>query len=579
MRKRHLSVYIKSYRWQSIFIKYFVIFLLTIAIPFTALTINIFSSFIRTYHKDIQSSLNASISSYANSLESTLNNIDTNINLLSSNDHVLTYIVSADKGTSNLYIYNLGQNVSELFRHSLLSNEYIHSIQLYNKANNSITSFGENNEIAYNVFDEYRKANTPNCTLGHTIVNSSNSQIKMITIYREIYLSSKPIAVLAVNINAEKMVKNLIKQAPNSIDNLLLFSESGYPLYKLREDNNSMVSKEDFDRISESPILLKNNSQNNCLAIALHDMPYVLSVSYSNTNPLAHIWIIELISIFIMLVISFILAYKLSTYFYNSLAGILTIIENSPNTNHEHQTKDEINFLSSSILNLIQKNEHIEQELEEKTLSFKRSQMQALQMQINPHFIFNTLQFASTMSISILKKDTPVSRILSMLAELIHAVYQIDSYLIPLRQELQYAKTYLEIQSMRYDNSFSVEWEIDEDTLDFCVIKFTLQPILENAIMHGLLPINCTGKIKISARQKNDLLIIKISDTGVGMSFEKLSALRNSLKLEELVSGTGIGLRNTQQRIQNVFGVDYGLTVDADENGTTVTIQFPVVDQ
>ncbi len=574
----HIYPYLKSYRWQSIFIKYFVTFLLVITIPFTTLTVGVFSFLSKNYVNNIHNSMNSSASSYMHSIENIFRNIDTNITLLTSNDYLLSYLVSSKDGTTDLYTFNVGQRVSELIRHSLLSNEYIYSVQIYNKATDYIASFDNTKTKNLNyIFDEYKKTNQPNCTLKLSIVDGTNTTIETITLYREIYLSSTSIGVMAVNINPSKMIKSVTGQSFDLLDNFVLFTDYGEILYSFSDNLPVEINEENIKTIKNSSTVISSQENSYAITIASNDLPYILSVCYSDNNSYAYFWILELLSILIILIISFILAYKLSLYFYNSLAGIMTILENSPNTKYKHETKDEINYLSGSILDIIQKNEQIEQELAEKTLSFKNSQMQALQMQINPHFIFNTLQFASTMSISILKKDTPVSQILSKLAELIHAVYQIDDYIIPLSQELQYAKNYLEIQSMRYDNSFTAEWDIDKCTLDSHVIKFTLQPILENAVTHGLMPINCEGIIRISAKKEDDTLVIKIANNGVGMSSEKLVELQNSLKLDELAigKGKGIGLRNTQQRIQNVFGPDYGLFIDADDFGTTVTVKLP----
>ncbi len=577
--KIHAYPYIKSYRWRSIFIRYLITFMLSIALPFSLLTVIIFSSVSSTYHKDLRFSLESSVNSYTYSIESILNNINTNANLISINDYILTYLVTDNSTDSNLYFYNLGQRVSELFDQFLLTNPHIHSIQLYNKTNDKISSFGEKNYIDYTyIFNEYSKVNMADCTLSHNLKNG-NTYIKTITIYREISLSSKSVGVLAVNLDAEKLFKSLSKNSTESpLDNFVLLSTNGDFLYSLSEIKAIDISDFDIDSITEHTSLLESNKNNFHFATRIKNLPYILIVSFANNiSVFSHLWLLELISIIILLLISFILAYNLSIYFYNSLSGILSIVEKTSHSSTAQEEKDEISFLNKTIMDIIQKNEEYELELAKKTLSFQQSQMYALQMQINPHFIFNTLQLASTMSIAMLKKDTPVSKILSMLAELVHAVYQVNEYLIPLSQELHYSKTYMQIQSMRYNDSFNVEWDISEDTLDCHIIKFSMQPILENAITHGLMPLGCNGTIRVSAFKENNALIIKVNDDGVGISYSKLTIIRNALKLESLPDGKNIGLRNTQQRIQNVFGIDYGISIDSGGFGTTITINLPCI--
>ena len=176
------------------------------------------------------------------------------------------------------------------------------------------------------------------------------------------------------------------------------------------------------------------------------------------------------------------------------------------------------------------------------------------------------------------KKETNITTAITLLSDLIRAAIDTSEYLIPFSTELTYLSKYIEIQNIRYKNKFNIHWDIPEDTMALKVFKFSLQPIVENSIVHGIIPSDKTGDIYVSAKIQNNNLQITVKDNGVGMSYARLCEVRNKINSNILEKNSSIGISNTNQRIKIIFGDNFGCYINSDENGTTVDIIMPIIE-
>ncbi len=207
---------------------------------------------------------------------------------------------------------------------------------------------------------------------------------------------------------------------------------------------------------------------------------------------------------------------------------------------------------------------------EEKEL--RKTELRALQAQINPHFLYNTLDSIQWMCER--GKNESAVRMVSALAKLFRISISRGHELIPLRDELRHAESYLTIQKYRYGDRFDYRFEVDENLGDFLCVKITLQPLIENAIYHGIEPLVDEGEIVISAKSDGDCILLSVSDNGVGMTAEQITQVLGKARSD---SG-GIGVRNVNDRIRIYFGEEYGLKVDSEPDvGTTITVKIPKV--
>ncbi len=215
-------------------------------------------------------------------------------------------------------------------------------------------------------------------------------------------------------------------------------------------------------------------------------------------------------------------------------------------------------------------------ELKEKELEKRKNeaQLRALQYQINPHFLYNT--FASMKFLVKLDQKDEAIRMITALSRLFHRAVHAEQ-VIPVQDEVEYAKAYVVIEQMRYRDKLQVEWDIDDGLRGFLTLKFILQPIVENAILHGIRAHDRAGLIIISGDLCDDSRIrFTVSDNGVGMEPGVLENLRAAIG--GVREGRGVGLANVQERIHLNFGGDYGISITSDPGkGTRVLLEVPAI--
>lgn len=233
-----------------------------------------------------------------------------------------------------------------------------------------------------------------------------------------------------------------------------------------------------------------------------------------------------------------------------------------------------INSMAGDIIELVQKVEEetlLRRQAEYSQLEFQYS---ALQAQINPHFLFNALESIS--GLAKLHDDMQTSYATQCLARLLRQNLERTGSLCPLIDEIKYIKLYLEMYKIMYPQHLRFEIDHDSDLDDIAVPVFLLQPIVENAIVHGISPKSGCGCIRITTKLKGDQLIVLVIDDGCGISQERLSTIFDHER-NEPGNKPRIGLFNVQQRIQFLYGEDYGIELQSEEGrGTVCKICLPV---
>ena len=209
----------------------------------------------------------------------------------------------------------------------------------------------------------------------------------------------------------------------------------------------------------------------------------------------------------------------------------------------------------------------------------RKTELNALQAQINPHFLYNTLDIIVWM----VENEQPreAVKLVTALARFFRISLSGGRNIIPVRDELEHVKNYLMIQEMRYKNKFHYEIQAQPETLELSTIKLMLQPIVENAIYHGMEYMEDSGTILVTAEMKDGDLQIVVSDNGLGMTPEQAAKLLTGDPMRpdtRRKPGSGVGLKNVQSRIHLYFGEQYGLTIDSEpDEGTRVIIRLPVI--
>ena len=205
----------------------------------------------------------------------------------------------------------------------------------------------------------------------------------------------------------------------------------------------------------------------------------------------------------------------------------------------------------------------------------RKSEFDALQSQINPHFLYNALE-SITWMVEGERNDEAVFMI-SQLAKLFRISLSRGRTVISIKDELQHAQSYMNIQMIRYKNTFSVVFDVDPEVYSYCIVKLVMQPLLENAINYGVEGMDDSGEIRVTGREENGAVILSVSDNGFGMSEEQVRlVLTDSTRIRK--HGSGVGLVNVNNRIKILFGKEYGLKVESEpDEGTTVSIRIPAI--
>lgn len=205
----------------------------------------------------------------------------------------------------------------------------------------------------------------------------------------------------------------------------------------------------------------------------------------------------------------------------------------------------------------------------------RKSELDALQSQINPHFLYNTLESIVWMVEG--ERNNEAVFMLSQLAKLFRISLSKGSTVITVKDELQHAQSYMNIQKIRYKNTFSISFHVDPAIYGYCTVKLILQPILENAINYGVSGMDDCGEITVTGRLEGSNLILAVTDNGMGMTREEAElVLTDSERVHK--HGSGVGLVNVNNRIQILFGKEYGLVIESEpDEGTTVFIRLPAV--
>ena len=232
----------------------------------------------------------------------------------------------------------------------------------------------------------------------------------------------------------------------------------------------------------------------------------------------------------------------------------------------------EVQELSDSFGHMVGRIQRLMNTVREEEIVLRKTELKALQAQINPHFLYNTLDSIAWMCER--GKNADAVEMVHALARLFRISISRGHELIPIEKELQHAEAYLLIQKFRYKNQFTYHFTVDPACTKYLCNKITLQPIIENAITHGLDLLVEPGHIEIEVCMDGADILFKVSDDGIGMPPEQVAEL---LK-KEPSDRTGIGIKNVNDRLQIYFGPQYGLSIQSvPDEGTTVTIRMPQV--
>ena len=279
----------------------------------------------------------------------------------------------------------------------------------------------------------------------------------------------------------------------------------------------------------------------------------------------------------ILLAAALLTSWLLSRMLGRPLRGLASAME-SFETDADHFTyrpvsgAREVRELSASFGHMVLRIQQLMTTVREEEINLRKTELKALQAQINPHFLYNTLDSIAWMCEQ--GRNADAVKMVHALARLFRISISRGHELIPIAKEIEHAESYLQIQKYRYKNQFTYSFDVEAECLDYYCNKITLQPIIENAINHGLDLLVEEGSIEVRVCQDGEDILFFVRDNGVGMTPEQIESIMQHGPKDR----TGIGIKNVNDRLKIYFGKQYGLHITSEPDvGTCVEIRMPKI--
>lgn len=577
-------VYIKRFRANSLFWRTFALIFLLLFVPFTALSIIFYTNVKSTTDEEVRVESNSMTASAKNVLDTVINECDLMSSYIANDSDVQLFMFENFSAGDTFDISRFTKSVPLIYK-------YVDSVYIYSEKNSSVFD-GEHKTAIKDLADnkwlsDYSEVGARAGTIIPRLKNSDYPPL--ITIIKPIYIEDEKRGAVIFNINSFALYKSVISGK----------YKEGQEIFLINSENKIILSDNDelfgadrgtVDYLSDGIPEGENAMRkvNNTESVVSFAKSGVFKFTYAGVLPMTlyqtkiNLLKRQIIIVMILLIfLSFILSYIIAKKSYDPLSEIISFLnEKNPDAAETPADENEIKYIISSIAHHIEDKNRMQETLESRLKALKTSQYAMLQAQINPHFLYNTLETINWMAYDLTNENNPVSEAVINLAKLFRNNLSSSSYLIAIADEIKYTKDYLSILNLRYKDFFDVIWNIDENILSYATIKICLQPLIENAVYHGLKPKDEKGTLKISLEQDEDTIFFTVSDDGIGMPKKDVDSLNEKLAsgLSAPSSASHIGLMNVNMRIKIIFGDEYGVRIESVQNkGTSVYVIFPKV--
>ena len=412
---------------------------------------------------------------------------------------------------------------------------------------------------------------------------SFDEPIQYLTLYRAMSNTS---GVIIINLNIEKLTATLETSKVNN-NTIMLLDKNGQVLCSTN-DSQALLSTPQF---FQSFVGKTNDSEPQ--QITLNSHTYIAQTLYNPDYEITLLSLLPTKSIFtdympafLMLLgvvlsncgISMALAYVVTRRNFQQISHIIDTFSQAENgvlaVSEPQQTiHDEYDVILNNVITVFLNSSYLKLQLHEKQYKQELAEMSALQYQINPHFLFNTLQAIDFEALQIQGLSGTMHTMLQNLSDILKYSLMDPLTVVTLNMEIDYLKKYVDIQHQRLGDEFIVYYEIDEELQNLYVPRLMLQPLVENSISHGVAPLNSTGFIKVRAYLRNETVHFVVVDNGIGMTKEETALLRKRIHDE---NSKNIGLPNINRRLMLKYGSDSALHISSKKGmGTVISFHIP----
>lgn len=551
---------------SQLFKQYFKRILLFFSVPCLLFSIILYSSY-QSHNNTIAKRSFSSTSEYS---VRALNNIFNEV-------HKKYYLINSDKtirntmflSSENFFLPENQASVSSLnstLTYSLDTSNVIDSIYLYSTNNNYVYCADKTLLVSSNYFDKFTDKSWLSAyekdTKTQLIIGQYNDQLKsnVVSVIYQMYSGNVNTGFLVFNIT-EKTLKNALIP-DNDSQNTNIFIKNG--------------DKEIFSTRSEGLDAFTKNSSYTLIHSEKLDFPNItLTVTSSpNNKSLFSPLLLGLFLLLLSVIIPVFMSLALSNSFYTSVSKISSYLLNL--FPQENDIKNEMDFIQDNLKKIVQTSQNLEKTVAHYLHETQQAQLISLQTQLNPHFLFNTLNALSLMNSTDSSKDD-FELLVRDLSNILSYCLNTTNNLVTVYDEIEYSKYYIEMESIKYRAKINVKFNIPDELCTAFVPKFIFQPILENSFKHGFkYMFTEQNNIDVSAGIEEDTLVIKFYNNGCGIQTEVAEKTNIQLSNGYFPQNKHIGLYNVNKRIQLFYGKNFGCRIyPCKEGGTLVVIKIP----
>lgn len=579
---RKIREYIKDYKFNSLFFRNMRLLLLLIIVPLTGAVLLTYYAYNNMLRNDIRAYNEQVTASVYDDMERILKEAQTELMYIGFNSNVELYMYDTEEIREMNYRIS---SIQELIRLPIISKDYIRSIYLYSFKSQKVVSMAGVSE--YETFsqrscmDAYMENMDGYGKIMITTGTENGYEEKQLSVYQPVRYGASQDGLAVMNLDF-----NVLKEEFHIPEHEIAFLSDGEQI--LYSNHGEWIGKAAAEIPGIKTIIKDGTFLNSEYSISSKTSPkeplevivYLGVEKYQ--NQLSTIKYSMMAFLGIMLVVTLGVSAFISVRIFSPIEEIMVAIRENQGVllgGHElFQEKDELEYILQTIQKTVTSKKDIDEELAERVRLLKKAQAVALQSQINPHFINNTLDTINWMAIGLLGGKNEISEMTGALSRMLRMSLENTDSIIPLSQEIEHCKCYLDIQNIRYEDRFRVTWDIPEELCHYRTIRVVLQPVVENAIYHGIKHLSNQGIITISGNIQGDMVELSVEDNGLGMTEQELENLQNDMDSTEIKESRHIGLANVNQRLRLYFGEGAGIRLECEEGkGTKAFIRFPKV--
>ncbi len=585
-RQGNISVKYRNRTQYHFFVKRLIHYIIVLNIPIVIIFFVTFCASEIQRERKLKDESNNTLASVNANLDMVIYNVLFQNDLLTVNSHMLLAIrkiMSSDKKISysdGIYIRNIKTLMSSITRtypYIMSTQMYLDEYESYLSSDKGVVSFGENNEPEWMSYYLSMPEQRENYVM-YRKVSDREGDKELITVFNRMLLLDG-VVIMDIELGAyKKLLDSLIA---NEDESVLVFNSEGVFVFGWNDESGidwSQVQVDDFVKyewyVQEHQKFWVNKSVNNSYGLTLISLtPHRIKINgmLPTLKVFAWFWLASL------LVVSFI-AYITNKRNFDQIDYLITAFDDAENrrfpTEPQKTVKDEYGIIMNNIIHVFLQTVQLNERLLKRKQENEIADIKALQLQINPHFLLNTLQCVEFQLKKIGDAGKDAYAIVEHLSDVLKYTLDDPLTMTTLFDEVEHLKKYVKIQQYRFLEDFIVYYEIEECLFDFKVFRLMLQPLIENSFQHGIRKTERKGYIKVKVIRHKEELCFSVIDNGIGLSEEKLHSLQRNV---EVVTTRNIGLANVNNRLKLHYGEKAKLKILSRKGwGCVVKFKIPI---